>query len=87
MDFKVGDRVECIKEFDGRIKVGFTGTIRHLHPYSPSIGVEWDKGFEGGHTLNGNLGTSILKKGYYMHSENIKRTNKVRITAEEIRFK
>lgn len=55
--FQVGDRVRCIKEYDGLAKaVGKIGTISLID--SNSYGVEFDEPV-GGHTLGG-----ICESGY-----------------------
>ena len=68
-EIKVGQRVELVKDVD-YAKAGMVGTVKEITSgtYHP-IGVEFDKEFEGGHTLGGTC-----KKGYghYVGTNDIK---------------
>jgi len=72
-DFKVGDRVVCIKDYEC-IKIGYTGTIVIIKEDDyPTIGVEWDT-YVGGHDLEGE---SEYGHGYYVNPEDIETTGHV----------
>lgn len=66
--FKVGDTVECIKEYS-RISVGMTGVIRNIdNTGAPPILVEWDS-FEGkGH----KGGCGLPNNGFWVLPRNLK---------------
>jgi hypothetical protein len=48
MEFKVGDRVRCIKEYVGKIPLDLCGTVMRAGLDGISVGVEWDINI-GGH--------------------------------------
>jgi len=69
-DFKVGDRVECIKQYGSRIKVGELGKIVRIP--NGSIGVNWDNPI-GTHDCDGS---GERKHGYNVRCYNIKKKKK-----------
>lgn len=81
VDFKVGDRVECIKQYYD-IKEGDKGIIvtvenrRYL-----GLGVRWDKEFERGHTCDDRC---EIKHGYYVDNENVKLITEEDVEVEEV---
>ena len=66
-EFQVGDRVECIKDYEG-ISCGMQGTITDVIS-AVSIGVSWDN-FTNGHNCNETCENNY--SGYYVHKKNIK---------------
>lgn len=53
MKFKVGDRVRAVKRCDGRDLIGYEGTVKYIRKnFRACVGVEFDKEFSIGHTLD-----------------------------------
>ena len=67
-EFQVGDRVECIKNYE-EISCGMQGTIIDISSGHPSIGVSWDN-YTNGHSCNETCENHY--SGYYVYKENIK---------------
>jgi hypothetical protein len=75
-EFKVGDRVECIKPYTDTIQVGETGVVVEVRKHN--IAIKWDKlGIENRHTC-GNLCEDGY--GYYVLKENVKKANQPKTT-------
>lgn len=65
MEFKVGDKVICVKDYVDKVKVGLKGVIVDMES---SIGVEWEEDI-GGHDCGGYCKSGY---GYFVNRDNIK---------------
>jgi len=65
--FKIGDKVRVIKK-RGNVEVGMKGTIVVMDKSALPIGVEFEKEFEGGHSLLGKCKEGF---GYWLDSEEL----------------
>lgn len=69
MEFKVGNKVKCVKDYDDKILIGMKGIIVDIT--SSSIGIEWEEDV-GGHNCNKHCKD---RYGYYVQKENIELTS------------
>lgn len=66
--FKVGDRVEVIKDYDSA-KTGMRGTILNCNSFIGSPGIKFDEPFFNGHSCDGKCQDGY---GYFVSEENLK---------------